>query len=292
VACVHIAALREPHPDEPYFYKTSMISYDYELIYAMGSMLGVGDPPGMLRLFEAAEALGLDVMSAGPVLSWATEALEKGIISEKQTGGLKLRWGDSGAYLEALERIVAGAGEFWKTLARGVEAAAAKYGGEDFAMAFGGNEMPGYHTGPASHVGYSVGARHSHLDNGGYSVDQKILTKKELSPEELARHLVEDESWRQVLSGLVVCFFARKIYDEETALAALAQTGVELDAAGLRAVGREVHREKFRFKLREGFDFSKLRLPKRIFETAAPAGPLTEDYVRKTIAAVAEELRH
>ena len=43
VACIHIAALREPHPEEPYFYKTSMIGYDYEPIYALGSMLGIGD---------------------------------------------------------------------------------------------------------------------------------------------------------------------------------------------------------------------------------------------------------
>jgi aldehyde:ferredoxin oxidoreductase len=49
VACIHIAALREPHEVEPYFYKTSMISYDYEPIYAMGSMLGVGDPETVPR---------------------------------------------------------------------------------------------------------------------------------------------------------------------------------------------------------------------------------------------------
>ena len=41
VGCIHIAALREPYADEAYFYKTSMISYDYEPIYALGSMLGI-----------------------------------------------------------------------------------------------------------------------------------------------------------------------------------------------------------------------------------------------------------
>jgi len=30
IGCIHIAALREPYGDEPYFYKTSMICYDYE----------------------------------------------------------------------------------------------------------------------------------------------------------------------------------------------------------------------------------------------------------------------
>jgi aldehyde:ferredoxin oxidoreductase len=28
IGCIHIAALREPYGDEPYFYKTSMICYD------------------------------------------------------------------------------------------------------------------------------------------------------------------------------------------------------------------------------------------------------------------------
>ena len=46
VACIHLAALRVPYPNDPYFYKTMMLGYDHELIYAMGSMLGVADVPG------------------------------------------------------------------------------------------------------------------------------------------------------------------------------------------------------------------------------------------------------
>ena len=40
VACIHIAALREPYEKELFFYKTKMIPYDYELIYGLGSMVG------------------------------------------------------------------------------------------------------------------------------------------------------------------------------------------------------------------------------------------------------------
>jgi len=87
VACIHVAALREPYPDEPYFYKTSMICYDYEPIYALGSMLGIGDPEGFLKLMDLVEVLGLDAMSAGVTLAWATESFERGIISEKETMG-------------------------------------------------------------------------------------------------------------------------------------------------------------------------------------------------------------
>ena len=77
VACIHLAALRHPYPNEPYFYKTSMIGYDYEPIYAMGSMLGVSDVTGMLQLLDEVEVQGLDVMSAGVALAWATEAPER-----------------------------------------------------------------------------------------------------------------------------------------------------------------------------------------------------------------------
>lgn len=72
--------------------------------------------------------------------------------------------------------------------------------------------MAGYHTGPAYHLGMILGARHSHLDNAGYSIDQKVLTKQKVSQEELANMIIDEESWRNVLSSLVICFFAREIY--------------------------------------------------------------------------------
>jgi aldehyde:ferredoxin oxidoreductase len=290
VACIHIAALREPHPTKPYFYKTSMISYDYEPIYAMGGLLGISDPEGLLRLLDRVEVLGLDAMSSGPVLAWATEALEKGLISEKETDGLGLGWGDWKAYIEATDRIVDQPNEFYADLARGVEHASSRYGGEDYALAFGGNEMPGYHTGPAAHIGHLVGARHCHLDNAGYSVDQKVLVKEELSPEDLAQTLIKEESWRQILSSLVICFFAREIYDRDMVLACLKTAGIDLDNERMHAMGEKIHREKFRFKTREGFDFDRLRIPGRIFETVSPVPFLTEEYIRATIEQVRKAL--
>ncbi len=290
VACIHIAALREPHESEPFFYKTSMISYDYEPIYALGAMLGVGDAEGLLRLLDKVEVVGLDAMSTGPVLSWATEALEKDLVSEKETDGIGLRWGDWKGYLKAIGKIISQPNDFYKALARGVEHASSIYGGEDYALAFGGNEMPGYHTGPAAHIGHLVGARHGHLDNAGYSVDQKVLVEKELSPEELGDMLVKEESWRQVLSSLVVCFFAREIFDSKMVLACLGSAGIEMDPEELLEMGRNIHREKNRFKTREGFSFDNLRIPGRIFDVKSPVSDLNEAYVRATIEHIKKRL--
>jgi aldehyde:ferredoxin oxidoreductase len=55
VACIHLAAIRYPYPDDPYFYKTSMIGYDHEPIFAVGSMLGGTDIKGIFKLLDEAE---------------------------------------------------------------------------------------------------------------------------------------------------------------------------------------------------------------------------------------------
>jgi aldehyde:ferredoxin oxidoreductase len=285
VACIHLAALRIPYPNDPYFYKTMMLGYDYELIYAMGSMLGIDDVSGMLRLIDETEVQGLDVMSTGVVLAWATEALERWMISTQETDGLALAWGDYLSYIEAVKRIVTQPNPFYRALARGVEHAASVYGGEDFALTMGGNEMPGYHTGPGGYLGYLTGARHSHLDSAGYSLDQRAAaTGQALTPQGVVDSLLAEERWRQVLTSLTVCLFARGIYTSEVVQKALAAVGFDWSAEDLERLGLETLRCKHAFKVREGFELAQLRLPRRIFETAAPAGPFDEDFLRQAIA--------
>jgi aldehyde:ferredoxin oxidoreductase len=291
VACIHLAALRIPHPTEPYFYKTSMLGYDHEPIYATGSMLGGSDVRGMFQLMDEIEVQGLDVMSGGVALAWATEAFQRGLISTDETDGVALSWGDYPAYIEATRRIVSQPTDFYRALARGVDRTASVYGGEDFALALGGNEMPGYHTGPACHLGYLTGARHSHLDSAGYSLDQKAArTGEVLTPEGVAEELLAEERWRQVLTSLVVCLFARGVYDPETVQRALAVTGFERSAAQLDRLGADTLRRKVDFKLREGFDLDALRIPGRILNTPSPLGRVDEEFLRQAIGIYSERV--
>jgi len=286
VACIHIAALRTPHPSEPYFYKTSMLGYDYEPIFALGTMLGISDVAGMLRLMDEVEIQGLDAMSTGVSLAWATEALEQGLTTLADTDSVALAWGDADAAIEAVRRVVSQPTDFYRALAHGVSHASSMYGGEDFALAFGGNEMPGYHTGPAGYLGYLLGARHSHLDNAGYSIDQKNLASGiQPTAEELVEQLVGEESWRQVLSSLVVCFFSRGLYTPEAIVEALATVGFELDESRLREIGADVLRRKYQFKRREGFDLLSEPIPRRILQTESPIGMISEEMLRTALRA-------
>ena len=281
VACIHLAALRTPHPKEPYFYKTSMLGYDYEPLFALGSLLGIDDPAGMLRLMDEVEIQGLDAMSAGVVLAWATEAKARGLLSDADLDGLALAWGDAETYIEAVRRLIAQPTDAFRALSQGVEHASSVYGGSEYALAFGGNEMPGYHTGPGCHLGFLTGARHSHLDSAGYSLDQKLAAQGETpNAERLIDALLAEESWRQVLSSLVICFFARSLYTPDTVCEALATLGIERDEAQLWQDGARILREKTAFKIREGFDVTALRIPERIAQTESPLGVVSMDLMQ------------
>ena len=233
---------------------------------------------------DRVEALGVDAMSTGVILAWATEALKRGVITEKETAGIRLDWGDYPSYIRALEYLVEQPNDFYSHLAQGVEKVSEVYGGTEFALSFGGNEMAGYHTGPGAHLGALIGARHSHLDNAGYSVDQKVLAKSTVAPEKLADMLIEEESWRQILSSLVVCFFARGIYKPELVSRALELSGYRLSPEDLSSKGREILKEKYRFKLREGFSLDERSLPPRIFETPSPNGIIDRSYMESAVA--------
>ncbi len=148
-------------------------------------------------------------------------------------------------------------------------------------MAFNRVEMAGYHTGPGAYANYITGARHSHLDSAGYSLDQKPDAQR--TPASMAAALLKEEQWRQVLSSLVVCFFARGLYKPDVVCRALAVAGVNLTEDDLTRIGRETLAAKHRFKAREGFGWGDDPLPRRIFETPALGHPISADELRQTV---------
>lgn len=281
VGCIHLGTLREESKKETHFYKTTMVGYDFELIYSLGSMLGINDPKKLLKLIDQVEIYGIDAMSVGVVMAWATEMYKKNEISDKETKNLKLDWGNEEAYIEMVKNIVLQENDFYKALAKGVIYAADKYGGKEFALAFGKNEMPGYHTGPAGYLGFLIGARHSHLDNAGYSVDQKKLMKNYIAPDKLVDMLIKEESLRQILSSMVVCFFSRGIFKPEVIIDTLKIVGINLNVDEMMNLGRQIYIDKYKFKFREGFSFDNMHIPKRIFETKEPTGFLTQKYIKE-----------
>jgi aldehyde:ferredoxin oxidoreductase len=271
VGCIHIGQFRREF-DKGYDYESVSVGYDYELIFALGTFLGIKTSDEILQLIEVVEQMGMDAMSTGVVLGWATEAYDKKLISISETI-LPLEFGNSVNYIKAIEFIAKVENDFYKALGKGVAAASEIYGGEDFAMSFAKNEMPGYHTGYGTIVGTVVGARHSHLCNGGYSADQ---TKEDFNKERVVEALYKEEVERCMLNSLIICLFARKVYDRKTILEALNSIGYQLTDSDLTEIAEKIYKTKLRIKDALGFDVTKVKLAKRFFETTTLNGVLDE----------------
>jgi len=290
IGCIHIASLRQSFGKDAgeYEFKTELVNYDYELIFAIGSLLGLSNKEEILDIICIAEKVGLDVMTAGVILAWLTEALEKKLITEEQAGG-RLSLGTSAPYKEAMRYLVSQPTELYRDLAQNPLAAAQKYGGEDFFLFLNGNGMAGYFTGYGCIMGQLIGARHSHLDNAGYSIDQK---EPGLSPESLVQKLIAEEEMRNVLTSLVICLFARKVYDYPIVVRALGALGITQTQDDLIRLGKRIYRLKLDLKRAMGYDWGKMSYPMRMLETPSPSGTLTaetfEEMKKAYLAAVSQ----
>lgn len=263
VGCIHIANLRQQFGDDhEYLYK--QVSYDYELIFAQGTMLGLSDPQEILPVLDETESCGLDCMSSGVALAWATEALQKGVVTEAETL-LPLEFGNYKPYLEALRHLTNGTNEFWQALGKGALYAARLYGkgSENYACVLGGQEMAGYATGEAYYVSHALGFRHSHLDAGGYSFDQ---SDKDKNPEKTTKFFIDDEHGRVLLTSLVGCMFARKVYSTPVMQEALTVAGFGDLAQNLEQAGRDMQALRWKLKFATGFVPEDQVIPQRFME--------------------------
>jgi aldehyde:ferredoxin oxidoreductase len=237
-------------------------------------MLQVTNAFSVLSLLDIAEREGLDIMSAGVALAWATEALEKGIISTNETL-VPLKFGDEAAYREAIHQLGAASNDFYRLLGKGTMKAAEHYGGMDFACVLG-QEMGGYATGEVFFVSQALGLRHSHLDAGGYSYDQK---DKEPDVNGAVQFLVQDERARVLLTSMVSCLFARGVYADQVISDCLRSVGYTSLADNVDTVSGHVQKLRWQARLRTGFDPRSVSIPKRFLEVETWRGRIDGAYL-------------
>ncbi|WP_300155390.1 aldehyde ferredoxin oxidoreductase C-terminal domain-containing protein [Solidesulfovibrio sp.] len=282
VGCIHVGMVREMFSSSHRF-AIHQVAYDHEPNFAVGPMLGVTDPSEVLAINDMADRQGLDVISAGVALAWAVEATQKGLVSEKETE-VKLAFGDAAAFKRAMWLIGHKANDFYAALGQGALVAAKAYGGEDFACVLG-QEMAGYATGETYFASQTVSFRHSHLDTGAYSYDQK---HKEKDVEKVVRFLVDDERERVLLTCLVACLFAREVYKPDVVAQVLTCLGLPELAAGIDAAAENARRARWRLKMATGYDPRATRIPKRFAEIETWKGPVDAAYMEALRAGYAE----
>jgi aldehyde:ferredoxin oxidoreductase len=269
IGCIHIALLRQEFASG-HEYVSSEVAYDYELIFALGSYLGISSPSEILALIDTCEQSGLDVIASGIVAGWATEASVNGLINPNELK-IELSFGEVKGYRQLFEYISRPQTTLHRDMGRGVRFLGEKYGGAEYAMHVAGNEMPGYFTGYGYLLGVGAGARHSHLDNGGYAFDQEMQGDNDNL---LVEKIIAEDQRRGMLTSLCICLFARKIYDDDDIVDALGALGYHWNTAALSNLGEQIFKQKHLIRQRMGITGDLPDFPRRFFETECLLGKL------------------
>ncbi len=287
IGCIHLGYIREKFmKDHRYYFE--QVAYDYEPIFSVGCMLGITNPVDVLKLILEIDALGLDVISAGVALAWATEALQTGLIGKDHTL-CTLRFSHTKGYLEAARHLAMGANEFYRLLAHGTLKAARHYGGEDFSCVLG-QEMAGYATGELFFTAQALGFRHSHLDTGAYSKEQK---EQDIDLEEAIEFLIQDEARRVLLNSMVSCLFARAVYTNEYLAMCLDSVGYHEIAKNMEELSEKIRFWRWKLRFDTGFKPREVTIPKRFYKVESWKGkvdPAFLDSLKEAYGKRLEEL--
>ncbi len=256
---------------------------EYESSFALGPLVGVGDPNAIIRASRMCDELGMDTISAGATVAWAMESCERGLLSSGD-GGPDLRFGSADALMSTLALIGSREG-IGDLLADGSRAAAQQTGGGsgDWAMHVKGLEMPGYE--PRSlktmALGLAVSTRGAcHNRSSAYEADFSATVDRLEAGRERGRITMEGEDFGAVLDSLIWCKFLRKAFDdlyEESAEIYQLVTGWGMDADELKLAGERINNLKKAFNIREGWERQDDTLPARVLEE-----PLTDGVARGT----------
>ena len=190
---------------------------EYETIMGFGPNLWIDDKDFITRMGELCDRYGMDSISLSNTLGFAFTLFELGLISEKETGGLKLDWGDV-EVVEKLVHITAEKEGFGAQMAEGAQALGRRYAAEERAVQVNGLEVA-YHD-PRGASGMALvyatsprGACHNQsdyflVDIGQVETELGMEFYERQAGAEKAANVAKHQDWRTVFNALVICFFA------------------------------------------------------------------------------------
>jgi aldehyde:ferredoxin oxidoreductase len=251
-------------------YSGALGGLEYESAFAVGPMCGVSDIEAATYAQAICNEQGMDPISFGGTLAAAMELFETGAITEKETGGLALRFGSAEALVRAAELTGKGEG-FGKDLGLGSQRLCKKYRRPQFSMTVKGQEFPGYD--PRAMQGmalaYATSSRGAcHMRASPFADDfARVRTQGK------AKIVKDTQDIAAMIDSTGLCMFTRNAWD-------LDDYARQLDAAceggwtarKLKTVGERIWNLERQFNLAAGLTAADDTLPKRVLKEAAKSG--------------------
>ena len=272
---------------------------EYETLSTFGSYCGINDLAAIAHANQMCNEYGVDTIAAGATIAFAMECFENGVITKEQTDGLELKFGDAGAMLKALEKMLNAEGNLGRALSQGSGRAAKMWGNgaDEFLVTVKGAEAPAHMPQAKRSLGliYAVnpfGADHQSSEHDPYYeegvADLNLNRLKMIGlgtpqpgyslTEEKVRFAYLTEVFYSMLDSVELCQFvfgpAWTLYGPaETVEMIRSVTGWDVTVEELMAVG-ERRLNLFRtFNAREGLDRNADKLPRKFFKALKGTGP-------------------
>jgi aldehyde:ferredoxin oxidoreductase len=261
---------------------------EYESLFALGSLCGVGDGEAVLHAIRRCDEVGIDTISTGGSVAFAMECVERGLIDAPW-----LRFGCAESLHRVIELIARREG-IGDLLAEGSRRAAHAIGQGSIAFApqVKGLEIPGYEPRALQTMalGFAVGTRGAdHNRSGAYEADFSEKVDRRHATHESVRHAIETEDRAALMDSLNICKFLRGVFSDlysEAADMLRAVTGWDVTAAELRATAKRIVATKRQVNVLAGWTLEEDTLPDRFFDDPLPEDPsavLTRNQLRALV---------
>jgi aldehyde:ferredoxin oxidoreductase len=254
---------------------------EYEMAVGFGPNLGIDDLTFVTQMVDLTDRFGVDAISLSNTFGLAFTLYENGILTERDTGGFPLNWGNQTAAEELVRQTIAGEG-LGNILIQGSRYLEKWFGVEDMAVQGNGLEFPYHDPRGASGMALSYatsprGACHNQSDY--FLVDLYGQVEESLGMAYYDRHAGSEkagnvaihQNWRTVFNSLVMCYFAN-VSPQELVKLINAVTGRNYTLKQLLQVGERAWNLKRVINNRLGLSRDNDRLPKPLLKAYGEGG--------------------
>ncbi len=272
IACGRIA-----HIDETHFTIVNRKEYwhasgglEYETAFAFGPLCGIDDIDALTFAGFLMNEHGMDPISFGGTLAAAMELYEMGVISDKDTDGIALKFGNPEALTVMAEKTGKYEG-FGQILGLGSRRMCEKYGHPELAMAVKGQEFAGYDSRALQGMGLGFATSNRgacHLKHDVFAEDMEDQSGKGK-----AVPTKESQDRIAMIDSTGLCLFTTAAWGvEEFRKQIDAACEGEWSEERLLACGERIWNLERQFNLAAGLTAADDTLPKRLLEVPAPSG--------------------
>ena len=261
---------------------------EFETVGTVGGQCCITDMEAITMAHYLCDDYGLDTISVGGTIAFATECFEKGILTASDTDGLELKFGDPDVVIELIHRIAKREG-IGDLLAEGTRRMSQKLdkGSEKFAMHVKGLELPAYD----SRAVQITGLAYAVANRGGDHVtayiqgptfldipflvipDSRIKDPLVADPEEV-HVLVDLENVMTALDTLGACKFMGFCVAADEWVELVAHClGRDFTYEDMAKIGERAYNLARVFNVREGVTRDDDTLPPRLLEEPLTEGP-------------------